>query len=186
MRRPTLLGTFGVMVLLGAGCGIPAASDVRVDGKGGAATEAGVISRGSEPPTRTASGTLQEVFVRNFLSAAAGEPDRAYERVKAFVAPEDKIRLQDKKGSEVALNVVRLREAVYTPNRDLTTTVKITVQQIGVLRANGTLAPPVATETEYEFGLRSASFDGGVDDDRAGLYIINPPNVLLLSDTALR
>ncbi|MET8356420.1 LpqB family beta-propeller domain-containing protein [Micromonospora sp. NPDC005171] len=174
------------MVLLGAGCGIPAASDVRVDGKGGAATEAGVISRGSEPPTRTASGSVNEAFVRNFLSAAAGEPDRAYERVKAFVAPEDKIRLQDKKGSEVALNVVRLREAVYTLNSDSTTTVKIAVQQIGVLRANGTLAPPVATETEYEFGLRSASFNGGVNDDRAGLYVINPPNVLLLSDTALR
>lgn len=186
MRRPTLLGTLGVMVLLGAGCGIPAASDVRVDGKGGAATEAGVISRGSEPPTRTASGSVNETFVRNFLSAAAGEPDRAYERVKAFIAPEDKTRLQDKKGSEVALNVVRLREAVYTLNSDSTTTVKIAVQQIGVLRTNGTLAPPVATETEYEFGLRSASFNGGVNDDRAGLYIINPPNVLLLSDTALR
>ncbi|MEU8407223.1 LpqB family beta-propeller domain-containing protein [Micromonospora sp. NPDC048842] len=186
MRRPTLLGTLGVMVLLGAGCGIPAASDVRVDGKGGAATGAGVISRGSEPPTRTASGSVNETFVRNFLSAAAGEPDRAYERVKAFIAPEDKTRLQDKKGSEVALNVVRLREAVYTLNSDSTTTVKITVQQIGVLRTNGTLAPPVATETEYEFGLRSASFNGGVNDDRAGLYIINPPNVLLLSDTALR
>ncbi|MEW1588609.1 LpqB family beta-propeller domain-containing protein [Micromonospora vinacea] len=174
------------MVLLGAGCGIPAASDVRVDGKGGAATEAGVISRGSEPPTRTASGSVNEAFVRNFLSAAAGEPDRAYERVKAFIAPEDKIRLQDKKGSEVALNVVRLGEAVYTLNSDSTTTVKIAVQQIGVLRANGTLAPPVATETEYEFGVRSASFNGGVNDDRAGLYVINPPNVLLLSDTALR
>ncbi|MFD6681068.1 MULTISPECIES: LpqB family beta-propeller domain-containing protein [Micromonospora] len=175
------------MVLLGAGCGIPAASDVRVDGKGGAATEAGVISRGSEPPTRTASGSDNEAFVRNFLSAAAGEPDRAYERVKAFVAPGDKIRLQEKKGSEVALNVVRLREAaVFTPNTDRTTTVTIAVQQIGVLRTNGTLAPPVATETEYEFGLSSASFDGGVDDDRAGLYIINPPNVLLLSDTALQ
>ena len=186
MRRPTLLGTLGVMVLLGAGCGIPAASDVRVDGKGGAATEAGVISRGSEPPTRTASGSVNETFVRNFLSAAAGEPDRAYERVKAFIAPEDKTGLQDKKGSEVALNVVRLREAVYTLNSDSTTTVKITVQQIGVLRTNGTLAPPVATETEYEFGLRSASFNGGVNDDRAGLYVINPPNVLLLSDTALR
>ncbi|MFI6779915.1 LpqB family beta-propeller domain-containing protein [Micromonospora sp. NPDC050276] len=186
MRRPTLLGALGVVVLLGAGCGIPAASDVRVDGKGGAATEAGVISRGSEPPTRTASGSVNEAFVRNFLSAAAGEPDRAYERVKAFVAPEDKIRLQDKKGSEVALNVVRLREAIYTLNSDSTTTVKITVQQIGVLRANGTLAPPVATETEYEFGLRSAAFNGGVNDERAGLYIINPPNVLLLSDTALR
>ena len=125
VRRPTLLlGAFGALVLLGAGCGIPAASDVRVDGKGGAATEAGVISRGSEPPTRTASGSVNEAFVRNFLSAAAGEPDRAYERVKAFVAPEDKIRLQDKKGSEVALNVVRLREAVYTLNSDSTTTVE--------------------------------------------------------------
>ncbi len=126
MRRPTLLGALGVMVLLGAGCGIPAASDVRVDGKGSAATEAGVISRGSEPPTRTASGSDNEAFVRNFLSAAAGEPDRAYERVKAFIAPEDKSRLQEKKGSEVALNVVRLREAVYTLNSDSTTTVTIT------------------------------------------------------------
>ncbi|MEU8253749.1 LpqB family beta-propeller domain-containing protein [Micromonospora inaquosa] len=174
------------MVLLGAGCGIPAQSEVRVDGKGSAATEAGVISRGSEPPTRTAAGSDNVAFVRNFLSAASGEPDRAYERVKAFIAPEDKSRLQDKKGSEVALNVVRLGEAVYTLNSDSTTTVTIAVQQIGMLRANGTLAPPVATETEYEFGLRSASFNGGVNDERAGLYVINPPNVLLLSDTALR
>ncbi|GGO02312.1 LpqB family beta-propeller domain-containing protein [Micromonospora parathelypteridis] len=187
MRRPTLLGAFGVLVVLGAGCGIPAASDVRVDGKGGAATGAGVVNGGvSEPPTRTASGSVNEAFVRNFLSAAAGEPDRAYERVKAFIAPEHKHRLQEKKGSEVALNVVRLREAVYTLNSDSTTTVKITVQQIGVLRANGTLAPPVATDTEYEFGLRSAALNGGANDERAGLYILNPPNVLLLSDVALR
>ncbi|PYC69726.1 hypothetical protein C7C45_15795 [Micromonospora arborensis] len=187
MRRPTLLGAFGVVVLLGAGCGIPAVSDVRVDGKGGAATGAGVVNGGvSEPPTRTASGSVNEAFVRNFLSAAAGEPDRAYERVKAFIAPEHKHRLQEKKGSEVALNVVRLREAVYTLNSDSTTTVKITVQQIGVLRANGTLAPPVATDTEYEFGLRSAALNGGANDERAGLYVLDPPNVLLLSDVALR
>ncbi|MGC4749083.1 LpqB family beta-propeller domain-containing protein [Micromonospora sp. DT201] len=187
MRRQTLLGAFGVVVLLGAGCGIPAASDVRVDGKGGAATEAGIVNGGgNEPPTRTASGSVNEAFVRNFLSAAAGEPDRAYERVKAFIAPEHKHRLQEKKGSEVAPNVVRLREAVYTLNSDSTTTVKITVQQIGVLRANGTLAPPVATDTEYEFGLRSAALNGGVNDERAGMYIIDPPNVLLLSDVALR
>ncbi|MBM7492629.1 hypothetical protein JOD64_003851 [Micromonospora luteifusca] len=188
MRRSTRLGALGVLVLLGAGCGIPAASDVRVDGKGGAATGAGVVNGGiSEPPTRPASGSDNEAFVRNFLSAAAGEPDRAYERVKAFVAPEHKHRLQEKKGSEVALNVVRLREeAVYTLNSDSTTTVKIKVQQIGVLRANGTLAPPVATDTEYEFGLRSAALNGGANDERAGLYILDPPNVLLLSDVALR
>ncbi|MEU7589036.1 LpqB family beta-propeller domain-containing protein [Micromonospora sp. NPDC049230] len=187
MRRPTLVAALGVVVLLGAGCGIPAASDVRVDGKGGAATEAGMVNGpGNEPPTRTASGSVNEAFVRNFLSAAAGESDRAYERVKAYIAPEHKSRLQDKKGSEVALNVVRLRESVYTLNSDSTTTVKITVQQIGVLRANGILAPPVATETEYEFGLRSAAFNGGVNDERAGLYVLDPPNVLLLSDVALR
>ncbi|MBM0233536.1 GerMN domain-containing protein [Micromonospora sp. STR1_7] len=172
---------------MGGACGIPAASDVRVDGRGGAATEAGSGNgRTSEPPTRTASGSSNESFVRNFLSAAAGEPDRAYERVKAFIAPEDRPRLQDKKGSEVALTVVRLREAVYTLNSDSTTTVTITVQQIGVLRANGTLAPPVATETEYEFRLRSGALDGAANDERAGLYVLDPPNVLLLSDVALQ
>ncbi|MCZ7376759.1 LpqB family beta-propeller domain-containing protein [Micromonospora sp. WMMC250] len=187
MKRQSLLGALGAVVLLGAGCGIPAGSDVRVDGKGGAATGAGVVDlRSGEPPKRTSSGSDNEMFVRNFLSAAAGEPDRAYERVKAFVAPESKSRLQDKKGSEVALNVVRLGEAVYTLNSDNTTTVKITVQQIGVLRANGVLAPPVATETEYEFRLRSAALDGGANDERAGLYVVDPPNVLLLSDVALK
>ncbi|MEV7329020.1 LpqB family beta-propeller domain-containing protein [Micromonospora sp. NPDC093244] len=187
MRRPVVLGALGVVLLLGGACGIPASSDVRVDGKGGAATGAGSGNgRPSEPPSRTASGSSNEAFVRNFLSAAAGEPDRAYERVKAFIAPEDRARLQDKKGSEVAMTVVRLREAVYTLNSDSTTTVKISVQQIGVLRANGTLAPPVATETEYEFRLRSGTLDGAANDERAGLYVVDPPNVLLLSDVALQ
>ncbi|MDG4759912.1 LpqB family beta-propeller domain-containing protein [Micromonospora sp. WMMD710] len=187
MKRPALLGTLGVVLMVGAACGIPASSDVRVDGKGGAATEAGSVDgRRSEPPSRTASGSSNEAFVRNFLSAAAGEPDRAYERVKAFILPEDRPRLQDKKGSEVALTVVRLRESVYTLNSDSTTTVKITVQQLGVLRANGTLAPPVATETEYEFRLRSGVVNGAGTDERAGLYVLDPPNVLLLSDIALQ
>ncbi|MFF4876418.1 LpqB family beta-propeller domain-containing protein [Micromonospora sp. NPDC000668] len=187
MRRQGLLGAVGVVLLLGAGCGIPEASDVRVDGKGGTAAEAASVNgRGSEPPSRTASGSANDAFVRNFLSAAAGESDRAYERVKQFVAPEHRSRLQEKKGSEVALTVVRLRETVFTLNSDSTTTVKITVQQIGVLGTNGTLAPPVATETEYEFGLRSGALGGAGNDERAGLYVLNPPNVLLLSDVALQ
>ncbi|MBQ0903060.1 LpqB family beta-propeller domain-containing protein [Micromonospora sp. U21] len=185
MRRQVLVGALGAALLLGGGCGIPASSDVRVDGKGGAATEAGSVGgRSSEPPTRTASGSDIDAFVRNFLDAAAGEPERAYERVKLFVAPEHQTKLQEKKGSEVALNVVRLREAVFTGNSDSTTTVKIKVQQLGLLRANGTLAPPVATETGYEFRVRSAAFGG--DDERAGLYVLDPPNVLLLSDNALQ
>ncbi|RLP96291.1 LpqB family beta-propeller domain-containing protein [Micromonospora sp. CV4] len=185
MRRQVMVGALGAALLLGGACGIPASSDVRVDGKGGTATEAGSNNGGrSEPPTRTASGSDIDAFVRNFLDAAAGEPDRAYERVKLFVAPEHQSKLQEKKGSEVALNVVRLREAVFTGNSDLTTTVKIKVQQLGLLRSNGTLAPPVATETGYEFRVRSAAFGG--DDERAGLYVLDPPNVLLLSDNALQ
>ncbi|MGW3806252.1 LpqB family beta-propeller domain-containing protein [Micromonospora sp. NPDC005113] len=180
-----MVGALGAALLLGGGCGIPTSSDVRVDGKGGTATEAGRDNgRRSEPPTRTASGSDIDAFVRNFLDAAAGEPDRAYERVKLFVAPEHQTQLKEKKGSEVALNVVRLREAVFTGNSDSTTTVKIKVQQLGLLRANGTLAPPVATETGYEFRVRSAAFGG--DDERAGLYVLDPPNVLLLSDNALQ
>ncbi|KOX07521.1 LpqB family beta-propeller domain-containing protein [Micromonospora profundi] len=173
--------------MLSAGCGIPTESDVRVDGKAGTATEAGSVNgRRSEPPSRTASGSDNDAFVRNFLAAAAGEPDRAYERVTQFLAPEHKSRLQVKKGSEVALTVVRLGESVFTLNSDSTTTVKIAVQQIGVLRTNGTLAPPVATETEYEFRLRSAALGGTGSDERAGLYVLDPPNVLLLSDVALQ
>ncbi|MCO1598654.1 LpqB family beta-propeller domain-containing protein [Micromonospora sp. RHAY321] len=187
MRSRRALGALGVVFLLSAGCGIPEASDVRVDGKGGTAAEAGAVNgRRSEPPSRTASGSANDAFVRNFLSAAAGEPDRAYERVKNFVAPEHRSRLQEKKGSEVALTVVRLRETIFTLNSDSTTTVKITVQQIGVLRTNGTLAPPVATETAYEFRLRSGALGGTGNDERAGLYVLDPPNALLLSDVALQ
>ena len=188
VRRPTLLGAARRDGAAGRRLRHPGGIR-RAGGRQGRRRDRGRRdqSGGSEPPTRTASGSDNEAFVRNFLSAAAGEPDRAYERVKAFIAPEDKTRLQDKKGSEVALNVVRLREAVYTLNSDSTTTVKITVQQIGVLRANGTLAPPVATETEYEFGAaqRVRSTAASTTTGPA-CYVIDPPNVLLLSDTALR
>jgi hypothetical protein len=61
--------------------------------------------------------------------------------------------------------------------------VTISVQQVGLLRANGMLVPPVATESTYEFRLVSA---GPVGEDDAGFFVSDPPNVLLLSDDALR
>ncbi|MFC4020439.1 LpqB family beta-propeller domain-containing protein [Micromonospora sp. GCM10011542] len=189
MRHWRLVGALcGVLLLGGAGCGIPAESDVTVERRGVTATEAGSANGGgSEPPSPTASGTDNEAFVRNFLAAPAGDADRAHERVKQFVAPEHRARLEVKKGGEVGLTVVRLRDQpVFTGNSDSTTTVRIAVQQIGVLRANGTLVPPVATETEYKFRLRSAAPSGAGDDDRTGLYVLDPPKVLLLSDAALQ
>ncbi|MEE3919772.1 hypothetical protein V2I01_20265 [Micromonospora sp. BRA006-A] len=54
------------------------------------------------------------------------------------------------------------------------------VQQVGVLRADGTLGPPVASETQYVFELRRAEPAG------TGLLITELPNMLLVSDSAVR
>ncbi|MFI7075881.1 LpqB family beta-propeller domain-containing protein [Micromonospora sp. NPDC049903] len=185
MRRRVAGGVFGVALALTltAGCGIPDHSEVQVEQRGPAAEASWSLGRGSEPPTRTASGSDAEAFVRNFLAAAAGEPDRAYERVKQFIAAADKPSLQERQGSEVALSVVRLTDdPVIEPDVD-SMKVTITVQQVGLLRANGMLVPPLATESTYEFRLISA---GPAGQDDAGFYVSDPPNVLLLSDEALR
>ncbi|SCL35304.1 Sporulation and spore germination [Micromonospora pallida] len=183
----------GVLVGAGlAGCGIPQFSEVRVDGPGPVGEAGSVNGRNREPPARGASGSDSAAFIRNFLSAPAGEPNRAYERVLQYVAPEDRDRLQPKQGSDFAVNVVRLLdEPVTTVNprgtsgEEATFSVRVTVQQVGLLRANGTLAPPVATETEYRFDLRGAAPAGSGDED-AGYYLVDPPSTLLLSDQALQ
>ncbi len=182
MRRRLLVGLLGGVLVL-TGCGIPDRTEVQTEQRGPAAETSWSLGRGSEPPTRTASGSDAEAFVRNFLAAAAGEPDRAYDRVKQFIAPPDRPGLQEKQGSEVALSVVRLAEdPVIAPDVD-SMKVTITVQQIGLLRANGILVPPLSTETTYEFRLINA---GPAGQDDAGFYVSAPPNLLLLSDEALR
>nr|WP_230416939.1 LpqB family beta-propeller domain-containing protein [Micromonospora tarapacensis] len=173
----------GVLVLaVSAGCGIPDRTEVQVEQRGPAAEANWSLGRGTEPPTREASGSDAEAFVRNFLAAAAGEPDRAYDRVKRFITAAERAGLPEKQGSEVALSVVRLTDKpVIEPDVD-SMKVTITVQQVGLLRANGMLVPPLATESTYEFRLVSAA--PAVED--AGFYVSDPPNVLLLSDEALR
>lgn len=187
MRRSLLTGVAGLALLATelTGCGIPDRTDVEVERRVSTA-EAGPFSgHNLEPPTRKAAGGNADSFVRNFLAAAAGEPDRAYQRIKDYIDPQHHDRLQEKQGSEIALTVVRLTDdPVITPDVD-STKVTINVQQIGVLRANGTLVPPVATERSYEFKLVSAATPGQGDVEQAGLYVQEPPNVLLLSDVAL-
>ncbi|MGN9779234.1 LpqB family beta-propeller domain-containing protein [Micromonospora sp. H33] len=176
------LGGLLAALLLGtAGCGIPENTEVSVEGSGPAA-EAGATSGGRvEPPTRTASDSPEE-FVLNFLSAAAGEPDGAYGRVRQFVDTADRPRLQEKQGSAVALTVVRLigpPRIVTSPDQSRVT---LRVQQVGQLRADGVLEPPEATAPSYEFGLRPTVQESGVETD---WYVVDPPAVLLLSVEAL-
>ncbi|MEU2613340.1 LpqB family beta-propeller domain-containing protein [Micromonospora sp. NPDC007271] len=166
-----------------AGCGIPAQTEVQVDGRPEPTAGAGSLNgRAAQPPSRTASSEPAQ-FIRNYLSAAAGEREEAYARAKKFIAPESAHLLRAKQqSSEVDLTVVRLGEdlVVSPPSNDGTSVVTVAVQQVGVLRADGTLAPPVASQTRYVFHLRPADAGG------TGLFITDPPNMLLLSDTALR
>lgn len=181
MRRRLLAALLGGALLpVGlTGCGIPAESDVQVDGRGPAAEAGASNGGGAQPPTQTASSDPKQ-FVRNYLAAAAGERDQAYNRAWQFIAPEARGQLR-KKQSEIALTVVRLRENPEAKrNNDNTSVVTLNVQQVGVLQADGTLAPPVATDTKYQFALRPANTGD------PGLLITDLPNVLLLSDEALQ
>nr|WP_320069125.1 LpqB family beta-propeller domain-containing protein [Micromonospora sp. RTGN7] len=165
------------------GCGIPKESEVKVDGQVAAGRAGSSSFQRDEPLSQKASGTDRTAFVTNFLAAAAGEADRAYYRVKQFVAPDGRNQIQEKQPSEVALTVVRLREAPVITETTDGVKVTIKVQQVGLLRADGTLVPPVATESEYRFKLSAAQ----EDKPDAGWYVTDPPpNVLLLSDDALR
>ncbi|MEU0153378.1 LpqB family beta-propeller domain-containing protein [Micromonospora fulviviridis] len=172
----------GVLLPAGlAGCGIPDQTEVQVDGRGPAGESGTLNGSGSQPPTRSATEDPKQ-FIRDYLAAAAGEREQAYDRVKQFIANEAQGRLRKKQSSEVELTVVRLLES---PESRLLTNqgiwqVKVRVQQVGVLRADGTLDAPAARDTEYVFRLRPA------DSGSQGLVITDLPNVLLLSDEALR
>jgi hypothetical protein len=164
-----------------AGCGIPDQTEVQVDGSGPAAEAGALNGSPARPPTPTDSAE-PGAFIENYLrAAAAGEREQAYSRVKDFVAPEARRRLTEKQSSEIQLTVVRLREKpeVTPPNNQGTSKVTVKVQQVGVLRADGTLAPPGANETEYVFQLRRAEPAG------AALLLTDVPNDLLISDKAL-
>ncbi|WP_018254098.1 LpqB family beta-propeller domain-containing protein [Salinispora mooreana] len=182
MSRQLLGGLLGgVLLVTAAGCGIPGETEVRIEGPGPAA-ETGTRSGGRyEPPSRTAADSREE-FVDNFLAAAAGEADGAYDRVSEFVVPEDRARLPKKEGSEVALTVVRLLEEPDIVPGSEEIQVTLTVQQVGQLTADGMLAPPEATPETYVFSLSEFSPEGG---DEIEWYVTNPPNVLLLTVEAL-
>lgn len=180
-----VLATAGLLLVGPTGCGIPGHTDVRVDGGGQApgAVSAGVT--GPEPPGRRASGDVEQ-FARNFLSAAAGEPSKADDRVREFLSPGDRERIPDR--PDAPINVIRLVEEQPNVTRNAgTATVSIAVQQVGVLRPNGELQPPELTDTSYTFRVGNLD-DGdlGNRDEAVGLYVYGPKPDLLMSVDALR
>lgn len=162
-----------------AGCGIPSETDVRADGNGPAPWSGSDSGVGEPPETRAQSGDDPPKFAENFLQAAAGETGEAYKRVWDFIASENRSQLRERQ--DVAINVVRLTEATprVTANSDGSYTVRVLVQQVGVLTKDGTVSPPTETASEYTFTVGRLGRGNG-------LWVLKPPPVLLLSTEGLK
>jgi hypothetical protein len=174
MRRYAVLAL--VTALLAGGCGIPDDTDVRVIGPGPSAGFAtGDDSAPSEPPARE-SATDPEQLVTNYLKAAAGDPDGALNRVKAYLSD------AEKSGFEAGpdIRVIRLTdEPLYTPGDP---EISVNAQEVGTLRNNGVLEPSLDSapkNSKYKFQVSPVA-------GQSGFFITSaPPKVLLLTDTAL-
>ncbi|GIG86076.1 LpqB family beta-propeller domain-containing protein [Plantactinospora endophytica] len=183
-RRRLALGAVAVLLSGLVGCGIPDETDVRIDGRGPVANTAPEARTGGQPPGRTDSGSDQETFAMNYLTAAAGEPGDAYKRVNEFIL--EGSRLKPKAEDDGAVNVVRIDAdkggIVVTQRNDGTSVVTVFVQQVGVLQGNGSIDEPVEAKTSYSFVIGGAPTDPGLG---GGLWVLEPPSVLLMADTAL-
>jgi hypothetical protein len=181
-RYLVALTAAGLLLVGPAGCGIPAHTDVRVDGGGQARGGGATGVTGREAPKRMDSPSDVKQFALNFLAAAAGEARTADDRVRGFLSPGDWGRLPDTR--DASINVVRLVEEEPTVTRgEGTSTVSMEVQQVGVLRPNGVLDPPKLTDTSYTFRVGNLNSGDIVQrDETLGLYVYDPPPLLMSVD----
>jgi hypothetical protein len=173
MRR-TLLTLATAAVLVTGGCGIPDRSGVTVIGAGRSAGVS-VNDPGSPPPQyRREDADTGRELVQYYLQAAAGDPETALDRVKAFLAPD----LAKDFPTDNKVQVVRETEPIlYSPTSP---DVYLKEQQVGILRSNGQLQPTdTPSSTPYTFRV-------GPIEGKSGLWILSgAPQVMLLSTDAL-
>ncbi|MFI5890828.1 LpqB family beta-propeller domain-containing protein [Actinoplanes sp. NPDC051513] len=171
MRR--LLTVVAVAALLLGGCGIPDDTKVTVVGAGptGGAVRDDEVSR---VRNLRLAATDPRQLVRYYLEAAAGDPDGAVARVKAFMSPE----AQDGWTAGPDVRVIRLKgDPLYTPGDP---EIPFSAQQIGTLKNNGALQPSADASSTSEYTLRVGSVAG-----QAGYFVLEAPKVLLITDNAL-
>jgi hypothetical protein len=170
--RPLLIGVVLAALLLG-GCGIPDDSPVLTVGPG---PSMGVSSGGELAPTQHGrEDTLDKsTFVRYYLEAAAGDPDDALKRAKAFLSPSADLTFK----AQSDIRVVHLVEnPLNNPGSDEVT---LKYQVIGTLGPNGILDPTTADGTIERSTLVVGDVPG-----KPGLFLQKPPQYLMISDAAL-
>ncbi|GAB2598402.1 hypothetical protein Aab01nite_74380 [Paractinoplanes abujensis] len=173
MRR--LLCTAVVLAtLVAGGCGIPDESDVTIVDDG---PSIGVSVPGVEDPPvqpRREDNDEPKALVANYLQAAAGDPETAADRARAFLAPDKAARFPD--GGDI--KVVRETEASLHSPGEAGVTIKI--QVVGTLKANGVLEPAAPSDPKaYE--LRVGQVAG-----RSGQFILDAPQMLMMTDQTLQ
>jgi len=175
MRR--LLAIAVLAALLLGGCGIPDETRVTVVGpgpSGAPGARGGQIQ--SVPNTRDAAGDPTQLL-EFYLAAAAGDPEHAADRVKAFLTDGAKSGFES---GEPEIRVIRIKGTpVLQPSNQVFT---FNAQTVGTLKSDGSLEPPSSDPKDtqpYRVGIES--------EVGKGYFVKSPPpkRVLLLSDTAL-
>jgi Lipoprotein LpqB beta-propeller domain/Sporulation and spore germination len=179
-RRRLLLAPLAALAALGVAlaatsCGVPGRTGVVEDGPGsGGNVETGYGGE-DPPPGPEGTGNNVEEFVRRFLEASAGDWDSAAKRVQQFLSPQARQDWQEPREITVVRLVNGKPEIKPGPNPEVT----LKVQQIGVLTNRGTLEQPTSQMDTYRFTV------GGTTEPRGGLAVLDPPPVMLLTDTGL-
>ena len=170
-RAPFAIALVAGLVL--AGCGIPDDTDVVPLGPG---PSTGTSSGDDVSPPRNmrADTTDPAEFAKNYLAAAAGDFAGAGERVKQFLSPDAAVNFKLANAAEI--KVVRLtEEPLVNPGKP----VVLRTRDVGTLGPKGILEPAADDRiSNYELAVRQI-------DGQEGLFVTNPPKVLLLSDSAL-
>ncbi|MEV4533853.1 LpqB family beta-propeller domain-containing protein [Asanoa sp. NPDC049518] len=174
-RVGALVAAAGLAAGLLAGCGIPDHTDVQVDRAGPVSGADQQTSIALTPPKRTQATSVKE-FVRNFLTAAAGEFDpggTTSQRLQDYVAGDAtrKPSLKDE------VTVVRVTDIVVA---DDGRNVHVAVQQVGILNSAGEILAPTSTAEGYDLTVRSESGSEG------GWRLTKVPDDVLLDVEALK
>jgi len=163
-----------VLTLLAGGCGIPDNTDVRTLRPG---PSTGVLpgADASTPQPKREDSSDPGQFLKNYLSAAAGDFDSAADRVKDYLSPTERATFKPQADT---IKVVRLaEEPLVNPG---STEVSLRVREVGTLGQSGILNPSSDDrDIHYKFGIDYVAGGG------TGLFITKAPLFLLLSDTAL-
>ena len=169
--RGRVIGVILAATMLG-GCGIPDDTTAAPIGPGPSfGTSAGDVA--APPLPRREDADKPASLVLDYLQAAAGDPDDAVARAKAFLAPSAVGRFRPQQGTHV---VALVGDPLNNPGSD---EVSVRVRQVGTLTDDGILDPSTdGATTEYKFLVERVH-------GQVGLFIAEAPSMLLLSVDAL-